>query len=351
MVQLPTWAQPQNKVGMSYIFDALQRSQAERVEADKPDAISAIDLLENAEREAAVQWDSEQPAAEAAETAPELPSPLFGGEGFGPGAAWTDSAAIAKALQDEELRETFSHFQTLEAYPAAHSRLVFLSDANSPAAEAFHLLSIRLRNIQRARAMKTLLLTSTVPQEGKSVVAANLACALGSGARQKVLLLDGDMRRPSQPQLFGFAKVPGLSNYLRGERSIAACLYHLAETGIWILPAGDNPGGSSELIQSPQLPKLMTTLSSWFDYIVIDSPPVLPMVDTSVWARLADGILLVARNGTTKKRKLQKGLETLDPGKLIGAVLNASTSAIDSDYYYYADSSAAPGQPGNGRHS
>ena len=328
---------------MSYIFDALQRSQAERAEADKTGLAAAIELLEHAEREVAGQWNSEQPQEQDTEKGPEPLGPLFSGDGFGHGAAGTDPIAITRALQDEERRETFSHFQTLESSLSTNSRLVCLSDANSPATEAFHLLGVRLRNLQRERGIKTLLITSTIPQEGKSVVAANLACALGSGERQKVLLIDGDMRRPSQSQMFGLANVPGLCNYLQGKRSLTACLYHLAEAGIWILPSGDGPGGSSELIQSPQLPKLMATLGSLFDWIVIDSPPVLPMVDTSVWARQADGILLLARRGTTKKRKLQKGLEALDPSKLIGAVLNTSMSALDNDYYYYADSSEPPG--------
>ena len=128
-----------------------------------------------------------------------------------------------------------------------------------------------------------------------------------------MLLVDGDVRRPTQSEIFGFAQSPGLCNYLLGKRSLTASLYHLPKAGIWILPAGDNQGDIRDLIQSPRLPDLMTTLNSWFDWIVIDSPPVLPLVDTSIWARLADGILLVTRQGTTSKRKLQKGLEALDP--------------------------------------
>lgn len=336
---------------MSYIFDALQRSQVERAEAEKTQSMAALELLEYAEREAAAQWNSEQQAEPAPERTLEYPGSLFNGGGFGPHSVEVDSRVISEALQDEERRETFGHFQALECVLPENSRLVCLSNADSPVTEAFHLLGVRLNNFRKEHEIKRLLITSTVPQEGKSMVAGNLACILGAGEKQKVLLIDGDVRRPSQPQLFGLMKVPGLCDYLLGKRSLSACLYHLPEAGIWILPAGENPGGSSELIQSPQLTKLMETLHSLFDWIVIDSPPALPMVDASVWARLADGILLVARHGTTKKRKLQKGLEALDPNKLIGTVLNASTSATDSDYYYYAASSKTSGQeqPGAGR--
>jgi Mrp family chromosome partitioning ATPase len=78
----------------------------------------------------------------------------------------------------------------------------------------------------------------------------------------------------------------------------------------------------------------MDQLTIWFDWIIVDSPPVLPLADTSVWMRLADGILLVTRQGITEKRKLQRGLEALEPKKLIGALVNGSENAADSDYYY-----------------
>jgi capsular exopolysaccharide synthesis family protein len=334
---------------MSYIFDALQRSQAERTERDKTGSIATIELLERTERETTAQWKSEQLAELPTSAGVEHSGVLFDGEGFGPGAAEADPMVIAKALHDEERRETFSQFQTIEDFEAKNSSLVCLTDPNSLATEAFHLLGIRLRNLQRERRLKILLVTSTVPAEGKSTVAANLVCTLGSGGRQKVLLLGGDVRRPSLSQLFGFTTVPGLCDYLQGKRSLTACLYRLSNAGVWILPSGDNAGGSLELIQSPQLPKLMTTLGSWFDWIVIDSPPVLPIVDTSVWARVADGILLVARQGTTRKRELQKGLEALDHEKLIGALLNASTSVTNHDNYYYLRESETTSRSDAGR--
>jgi capsular exopolysaccharide synthesis family protein len=335
-----------NKVSMSYIFDALQRSQTERAESQKSGSIAAIELLEQTAREAFPQRDSKAPAEPAAEAVLERWSPLFGGEGFGSGASEADPMAIARTLESEQRRETFSHFQTLEISETRSSRLVCLASSDNPVKEAFHVLGIRLRGLQRERRIKRLLITSTVPQEGKSVVAGNLACTLGSGAEQKVLLIDGDLRRSSQSELFGLAKVPGLCNYLQGKCSLTACIYHLVEAGIWILPAGDDDAGSFlKLIQSPRLSELIETLNSWFDWIVIDTPPVLPMVDTTVWARQADGILLVTRPGTTRKRKLQKGLDALDPGQMIGVLLNGSTSAIDKDYYYYPTLTGTSGRP------
>jgi Mrp family chromosome partitioning ATPase len=87
-------------------------------------------------------------------------------------------------------------------------------------------------------------------------------------------------------------------------------------------------------MQSGRLSELLDQLSGWFDWIIIDSPPVLPLADTSVWARLVDGILLVTREGTTKRRLLQSGLKALEQSKLLGAVVNSSASTDHTNYYY-----------------
>ncbi len=94
---------------------------------------------------------------------------------------------------------------------------------------------------------------------------------------------------------------------------------------------------------------MMDQLTAWFDWIIIDSPPVMPLADTSVWMRLADGILLVARQGTTEKRQLQRGLEAIEPKKLIGALLNGSKRRTSSDYYY-AKVPAIASQPNDKSH-
>ncbi len=327
---------------MSYIFDALQRAQTERAKTDDRGSQAALEVLERAERQATSQRSSELLQVQPAEIGIEHEVPLFGGEGFGPGSTEASLTAVTNAIQDAERQEIFSQFQTMEISHPSYSRLVCIGDSDSPAREAFHLLGVRLRNLRREREFKSLLITSTIPKEGKSLVAANLACMLASGGRQKVLLVGGDVRRPTQAEIFGFAQSAGLCNYLLGKRSLTASLYHLPKAGIWILPAGDNQGDIRDLIQSPRLPALMTTLNSWFDWIVIDSPPVLPLVDTSIWARLADGILLVTRQGTTRKGKLQKGLEALDPSKLIGTLLNSRQNTNDNYDYYSGYTTKAP---------
>jgi Mrp family chromosome partitioning ATPase len=134
--------------------------------------------------------------------------------------------------------------------------------------------------------------------------------------------------------MFGLGRNSGISEWLEGDRGLTTSIYHLEGPNIWILPAGSAPSNALELLQSGRLSSLMDQLTVLFDWIIIDSPPVLPLADTSVWMRLADGILLTTRQGTTEKRQLQRGLEAVESKKLIGALVNSSKSAAASDYYY-----------------
>jgi capsular exopolysaccharide synthesis family protein len=227
----------------------------------------------------------------------------------------------------------FGRFPSLPISLSRDGRLVSLSEEESLGAEKFRFLAVRLRQIQRTRHLKKLLVTSTIPEEGKSVVSGNLAVTLARRKEQKVLLLEGDLRRPVLAREFGLAHLAGLTECLQGEPRPVTNIYHLDGVGLWFLPAGKSPENPLELMQSGRLSELLDQLTAWFDWIIIDSPPILPLADTSVWTRFADGVLLVAREGTTQKRQLQRGLEALDQSKLLGAVLNSCTNADHSNYY------------------
>jgi capsular exopolysaccharide synthesis family protein len=219
------------------------------------------------------------------------------------------------------------------------SRLVSVGKEGSFGAEKFRFLAVRLRQLRQSRPLKKILITSTIPEEGKSTVAANLACTLARRKPQKTLLLEGDLRRPNIAAQFGLGKLPGLCEWLSGETP-AINIYRLDSLGVWMLPAGTAPQNPLELMQSGKLSPLMEQLEAWFDWIVIDSPPVLPLADASLWSRLADGILLVTRKGTTEKQQLQRGLEAIDKAKLLGALVNSSANVAYSDYYQRYSSSS-----------
>ena len=326
---------------MSYIFDALQKSEAERSGIDRKALAAATDVLQVAERQAAQNVGNHGQTA----TVPDRDAALTVEDASAPSSALQFRASVEPATKP--LIDQFGQFQSLRMMVPLQSRLVCVTDKESLAAEKFRFLAVRLRQMQQTRRVKKVLVTSSVPQEGKSMVAANLACTLARRASQRTLLLDGDLRRPSLSNIFGLGKIPGICEWLQGDSGPADSIYNLEDAGLWILPAGSTPRNALELMQSGRLSALMDQLTAWFDWIVIDSPPVLPLADTSVWMRLADGVLLVARQGTSEKRQLQRGLEVVDRSKLIGALLNCSSNASHNDYYYHYKPSAAAQPEGN----
>ena len=156
-------------------------------------------------------------------------------------------------LSAEQRQNVLSQFRSLEISLPPQSRLVCLTDRENPTAEAIRLLGVRLRDLRQSRPLKKVLITSTIPQEGKSMISANLACALAHGSDARILLVEGDLRRPSLSHMFGIQKQPGIYEWLREDRDPITNIYHLEDAGIWILPAGETPINPLELLQSHQL--------------------------------------------------------------------------------------------------
>ncbi|HEX8817744.1 MAG TPA: CpsD/CapB family tyrosine-protein kinase [Terriglobales bacterium] len=306
---------------MSQIFDALQRSEAERLGSNLTELENATELLRAAER-------ARGSLAAPAPKLPEIPTV--------PGLSGADSIAeMLPTLERSASPAQFPEFESLPVSIPPDGRLVCLTQKDSLAAEKFRFLGVRLRQMQQTRLLKKVLITSAIPHEGKSMVASNLACTLARRRQQKTLLIDGDLRRPTLGRQFGLGNVRGLSEWLQHEPGPIKNIYRLESAGLWILPAGTTPHNPLELMQAGALSSLMEQLAAQFDWIVIDSPPVLPLADTSVWARVADGIVLVARRCASEKKQLKKGLEALDHSKLLGTVINSSADVARSSNYYY----------------
>jgi capsular exopolysaccharide synthesis family protein len=328
---------------MSHIFDALQKSVGERPELETPSSVAATELLELTERKTAAErartaiFEAEQKDTDimaALKLAVDVASAGQPVSKSSPTETEPEKAGPQKiGAEKYDIIDQFSQFQSLRVLVPPQSRLVCITEKDSLPAEKFRYLGVRLRQLQQTRPLKRLLITSTIPQEGKSTTAANLACALARRTQQKTLLVDGDLRRPSVAKLFGLGKTPGLAEWLQGERGAKDSIYSLEETGLWVLPAGNSPRNPLEVMQSGRLSVLMEQLTGWFDWIVIDSPPVLPLADTSIWMRIADGVLLVARQGASEKKQLKRGLEAIDQKKMLGAILNSATNTPSSDYY------------------
>ncbi len=146
--------------------------------------------------------------------------------------------------------------------------------------------------------------------------------------------MDGDLRRPTVASRFGFDRsLPGLSECLRGERQLSEVVYKLNGSGLWFLPAGRAPENPLDLMQSGRLPELLDRLGKFFDWIVIDTPPVVPVADTTFWMRLADGVLVVIREGVSEKKVIERALDSFDHAALLGVVVNSCSRSDHTDYY------------------
>lgn len=256
------------------------------------------------------------------------------------GVEYTDMVSVAtKVFESSTVAPEEQTLQSMEDFPAVQislpsaSHLVFLTEPESLAAEKFRFLSVRMRQLQQSRSIKRVLVTSSIAEEGKSLVSANLAGVLARRKRQKVLLIEGDLRRPTLAHQFGLHQLSGLAEWLQGDSQPVANVYYLQGAGFWLMPAGHPPVNALELMQSPRLPALMNQLATVFDWMIIDSPPLLPLADTTVWARFSDGVLLVVREGTTEKEPLERGLAILKKADLLGVVLNGSSNHNHRNYY------------------
>ena len=302
---------------MSRLFDALQRAGTEQSGVEYPDLVSmATEVFESEPGETARQ--PEAPEAKQLEM-PELV---------------VAEPVSAKESIDETASRSELEFPSLNVSVAPNSRLVFFAEPDSLPTEKFRFLGVRLRQIQQNRRLKKVLVTSSIPEEGKSLVSANLAGVLAR-RKQRVLLIEGDLRRPVLSQQFGLGRLAGLGEWLQSDHQTISNIYRLADFNFWMMPAGNPPSNPLELMQSGKLSRLMENIATLFDWIIVDSPPLLPLADTTVWQRITEGTLLVARVGKTEKAQLQRALELVKKSDLLGIVLNSSDESHHKSYYHY----------------
>jgi capsular exopolysaccharide synthesis family protein len=222
---------------------------------------------------------------------------------------------------------------TSRLHPQSH--LLGASKEDVAAMERFKLLRYRLYQLRKQRTLKSVLVTSAIPREGKSMVAANLAITLAQSSI-RVLLVDADLRRPSLPLLFGLKLVEGLAEILQGRAEFMALCRRIDPLGLFLLPAGRPPANPVELLQGDFMRGVVKTATSTFDWVVIDSPPVLPLADGRFLGALSDAVVLVVREGHTRREELHESLVALKGAPLAGIILNTSRSAnLDAYAYYY----------------
>jgi|ERR1035437_1374435 capsular exopolysaccharide synthesis family protein len=223
-----------------------------------------------------------------------------------------------------------------------------LSDRGA-AVEQFRSLRSHISQLRFETPLKTILISSGIPGEGKSFVAVNLALSMARHSVKNVLLIDGDLRRGTLHSLLGAPNAPGLTDYLAGNASLMSVMQRglpleTAKPGlgqdisnVTFIPAGVCGDSSSEFVSNHRMENLITTLSPYFDWIVIDSPPVLAVTDAVELARAADAVLLVARSENTPFEAAQRAQTAFANSRILGFVLNAVKKAPSNQSYsnYY----------------
>jgi capsular exopolysaccharide synthesis family protein len=289
---------------MSRIHDALKRAEQERATATGTHVEPTLDRTEGQR-----------------ETMPSLQP-----------AGATVMPTMASGLSYEAL---IARCPLTEWNPDARTMLFFQDDDSRAGAEEFRTLRSRLYQIREKMPLKRILITSALPKEGKSFVAANLAQVLVRQHGRRVLLIDADLRNPGLHRHLGAAQSPGLAEYLLGEADEFAGLQRGPMENLFFLPAGRPVPSAAELLANGRLKLLLQRVESLFDWIVLDSSPVVPVSDATLVAGACDGVLIVVRSNVTPSDLARRAREEFPDKLLLGVVLNGALSGklLQSKYY------------------
>lgn len=230
--------------------------------------------------------------------------------------------------------------------------IIVFKDPKSPISETFRTLRTNIQFMNTKGKLKTLLVTSTFPGEGKSWVSSNLAVTFAQ-AGKKVILLDADMRKGRQYTIFGVSPRPGLSNYLSGvginedeTLELEDYIQNTEVENLYLMPAGNIPPNPSELLIAPEMVDLLERLKDMCDIVVIDGTPSQLVTDSIILSRLVDSTIIVASSKETKKEDLRRIINNINQvgGKIAGLILNKITvSAKKYEQSYYYGSTSAEG--------
>lgn len=220
---------------------------------------------------------------------------------------------------------------------ASPSSVVGASEENGTGAksEVFRTLRTRLYQIRAVQQLRTVIVTSALPGDGKTFVTSNLAYSISRQRERRTLLIDADLRLSNLHTPLGAERGPGLSEYLLGEADEVAVMQRGREENLFLIAGGKSVANPTELLSNGRLEKLLARLSTVFDWILIDSPPVIPVSDANIVAKMCDGILMVVRSGSTPYDLAQKACDGFQDRPLLGVVLNRTNPKEGYGGYYY----------------
>lgn len=217
----------------------------------------------------------------------------------------------------------------------ADAALVALRDPRSPAAEAYRTLRTNIQFSSLDKPLRTLLATSTVPDEGKSTTLANLAVTMAQ-AEQRVILVDCDLRRPTLHTLFNMPNDMGLTSMILANDDAMLPLQQTSVPGLQVLTSGPLPPRPADILGSRRMEAIIERLRAEADVVLFDTPPVIAVTDAAVLANRVDGVLLVLKAGHTTRDHARHARQVLERAKanIIGVVLN--NAEIEQGYGYYS---------------
>jgi protein-tyrosine kinase len=234
-----------------------------------------------------------------------------------------------------DARSFLARCKTIPFRPAPEAHLINPDEPHDGASEEFRSLRTRLNHMQAQQDLRVIVCTSASPAEGKTFTACNLALAQAQ-LEHPILLADLDLRRPVVHQQFQCERSPGFSDFLLGEKSLEECIRHVEGTNLYILPAGSAVRNPLELLNMRPVRYTLDSFRKVFNWVILDTPPLLFSADANLLATITDGIILVVRIGSTTYDSVVRAIQTLCENNVLGIVANgARAGELYSKYTYY----------------
>jgi receptor protein-tyrosine kinase len=301
---------------MSRVHDALRKAAQEKPQPEKAEVPARQPRLSSA-------------AASLAGLDPYADTPA-------PESAVAETADHSSEL--ENIQTCIAGARRVEFHPISDALLVNPNKPREAPAEEFRTLRTRLNHLQTTQPLHTLVVTSPSPAEGKSFTAANLALTQAQLTGKRVLLVDFDFRRPTVDKTFQIPISPGMTNYLQGTASLQDVMMRVGDSNLYIIAAGDAVSNPLELLNLRECSALIAGLRNHFDWVIIDSPPLLFAADGNLLSTMCDGTILVVRIGTTTFDSVARAMQSLCENNVLGIVVNgARRGELYSKYTYYHD--------------
>jgi protein-tyrosine kinase len=295
------------------------------------------EALKKAEQErAAIQGGGVQPNFA---TAPVADPPVFtetAGATVSPAAPAMANPGMPAFASPFNIDTLLARCAQLEWKPDPTTMLFLNGDDGARGTEEFRTLRSRLYHLREKMPLKKLLITSALPKEGKSFTSSNLAQVMVRQHGRRALLIDADLRAPRLHTMLGTTSDPGLSDYLLGKNDEFSIMQRGPLENLFFIPSGTGAADPAELVGNGRLKLLLQRVEPLFDWIIIDSPPAIPVSDASVLAKVCDGVLMVVRSNATPFDVARKARQEFSDQALVGVVLNGTREdAVPYARYYY----------------